>query len=167
MKNTATRIKRNLIIIIILTIFLCLITFTAAYANAREYSHTINLNDGLPIIEEYSHNFAPGTSIEKEFFIENRGDQAVYYRLFFEHIDGPLGQYLDVEIYDHDELILEGKMKDLTKSNTHIREKYLNAHERKNLKAVFTMPKDVGDAAQNATVEFDLKTIATWAKENY
>lgn len=162
MSKTADRIRKSLVVIIILTICLCLLTVFTAYAGYHEQSHSINLNDGIPVVEEYEYTFKPGMTIEKEFFIENPTGEALYYRLYFENLEGELKDYLEVTISDGKKTILKGRMKDLTKSTSPLAGNYLNSHEKKTLKMALYLSKTTDNKAQSTSIEFDLKATAVW-----
>ncbi len=125
----------------------------------------INLNDGKPVIEERDYVFAPGTSIQREFFIENVSDEALYYRLFFENIEGTLGEYLEVTISDGNNIVATGPLKDLKKNDKRITERYLKAHEKRQLCMTLSLPRAVDDSAKDKSVVFDMRAIAIQAVE--
>lgn len=97
----------------------------------------INLNDGKPVIEEHEFLFEPGMTVEKEFFIENQSTWDVYYKLYFEDIEGGLADVLEVSVRDGDKVLLSGKMSDMTKDNVGAADDILKLNERRILTVTF------------------------------
>lgn len=127
----------------------------------------IDLNNGEPIISEDEFLFEPGMTVEKPFYIQNNGTWAVYYKLYFTHVDGNLGDVLDVTIFNEDgTVMLSGKLSDLTKENAPAPEDVLDVQERHNLKVRFHFPEDAGNAVQSGSVTFELSAVAVQTKNN-
>lgn len=163
MKETARKIKKNLLIIIVLCICLSLMTCTASFAAGTKDTYKINLNGGLPIIEEEGINLAPGDTISKEFWIENMGDTTAKYRLYFNDVKGSLKDKIEVTIYDKDEIILHGILNALAtipKETTGI----LLPREKKTLKIDFYFPQSGNNGLKKRDVTFDLNALAEWSK---
>ncbi|MBO5348061.1 MAG: hypothetical protein J6A45_08000 [Lachnospiraceae bacterium] len=127
---------------------------------------SINLNDGSPVITEEDFLFEPGATIVKEFFIENESTTEVYYRIYFEKLDGVLLDVLEVSIQDGDDIIYNGGATGLTRENAAISKEALSIGEKVWLSAVFHLPEDAGNAAQEEALYFDLCADAVQTKNN-
>lgn len=162
MNEMSDHITNHLFFIVALVFLLCLVTIRIAYADLKGANYSINLNDGKPVIDEENFEFFPGVTVERDFFIENMGDKALYYKLFFSNIEGNLGEYLEIKITEDGKTVIEGKLTDYQKSNKNILKRRLEAYEKKKLHITFSLPTDVENAAKDETVEFDLKALAVW-----
>ncbi len=165
MKNfIANELKNRLFIIIMLTLCLWIFIFSYSYATLDTGTHKLNLNDGKPVVEEL--NFAPGTIIEREFFVENISDQTIDFRLYFDELEGNLKDVLNFKIKDNAVVLIEGKMTDFTKKSFSQKKFTLKAHEKKTYTIEFYFDKHANNEYQNATIEFDIKAIGTWRSKN-
>lgn len=171
--KTAKKLTTSVITIIILAVCLCITTFALIFATVsvdNNLFHTgkveINLNDGNPIIEEHEFLFEPGMTVQKEFFIENNSTWDVYYKLYFDNIDGALADVLRVQIKDGDKTTLDGTVAELTKTKSGAADDILKLHERRNLAIVFYFPEEAGNAAQNLKLTFDFCADAVQTKNN-
>lgn len=137
--KTAKKLTGSIIAVAILSLCLCITTFALVYSTVsveNNLFHTgivkINLNDGKPVIEEHEFLFEPGMTVEKEFFIENQSTWDVYYKLYFEDIEGGLADVLEVSVRDGDKVLLSGKMSDMTKDNVGAADRYSEAERTPN-----------------------------------
>lgn len=126
----------------------------------------INLNDGKPVITEREYLFEPGMTVEKKFFIENQGTWDVYYKLYFDNVEGGLADVLDVEIRDGDTVLLGGKISELTKAQVGAVDDVLKLKERQELTVSFHYPESSGNVTQNQYLSFDMKADAVQTKNN-
>ncbi len=171
--QTARRLTGSVIAVVILAICLCITTFALAYsmvAVENNLFHTgivkLNLNDGNPVIEEHEFLFEPGMTVEKEFFIENQSTWDVYYRLYFEDIEGGLAEVLEVSVRDGEKILFSGKMADLTWNKVGAAEDILKLNERRNLVVSFHFPEEAGNAAQGRSLTFTIGADAVQTKNN-
>lgn len=155
---TSKRLKRSLVIIILLVIGL--LSFTFAITSNKTYK--INLNDGLPVIDVSTQKIVPGTTIEREFFIENKSSNPIDYKLYFENIEGQLGSAITATFYDGDKVILSGIITQITKAKISKATGTLNANEKKYLKVVFTFPEEISNEYKDSALWFDIKAVALW-----
>ncbi len=180
-KNESNRTIRRLMIalavVVILAICLCVTTFALLYSMVtvdQNFFSTgtvkINLNDEKPIIEPDEFLFEPGMTVVKDFFIENEGSAAVYYKIYFKNIDGDLADALDVTISDGTEgnakVLYYGKARNLTLANDKLESDDLDIGERKELYATFHFPPESGNNMQNAFLQFDMYATATQQRNN-
>lgn len=187
MADTATKrsdTRRRWLSSALLTILLTLglivtsVAITISSVEVRENVFTtgtvkLNLNGsadaedgkGAPVItEDDKFLFEPGMTVNKTFFLENRGADC-WYKLYFNNVSGDLASVLDITIKDGDKLLCSGKMKDLTFTNAPIAGE-LRAGSRLDLTISFYFPKDAGNTAQNGTLQFDLCADATQFAHN-
>lgn len=171
--KTAKKLTGSIIAVAILSVCLCITTFALVYSTVsveNNLFHTgivkINLNDGKPVIEEHEFLFEPGMTVEKEFFIENQSTWDVYYKLYFEDIEGGLADVLEVSVCDGDKVLLSGKMSDMTKDNVGAADDILKLNERRILTVTFHFPEEAGNAAQRLYLTFTMGADAVQTKNN-
>lgn len=170
---TQKRIFKSSCLVIIFLTALAVSTVALWYSSVAVEENTfqtgtlsINLNDGSPVITEEDFLFEPGATIVKEFFIENESTTEVYYRIYFEKLDGVLLDVLEVSIQDGDDIIYNGGATGLTRENAAISKEALSIGEKVWLSAVFHLPEDAGNAAQEEALYFDLCADAVQTKNN-
>lgn len=163
----------SIISVIVLSICFCVTTFALMYAMASVDENVfytggveINLNDGKPVIEEQEFLFEPGMTVKKEFFIENKSTWDVYYKLYFDNVEGGLADVLDIAIMEGDRLLYSGKMTELTRKNVGAADEILKVQERRELTVYFHFPEESSDRSQNQTLAFDLCADAVQTKNN-
>ena len=157
----------------ILALCLTITTFALVYATVsvdNNLFHTgevkINLNDGNPVIYEHEFLFEPGMTVKKDFFIENESTWAVYYKIYFDDIEGGLANVLDVTVTDGEKVLYSGKVNDLTRHNVTAADDTLEIGQRRNLTVFFHFPEAAGNEAQNLRLSFTLCAEATQTKNN-
>lgn len=175
--NQENSTKRKLILsilaVIVLALCLCITTFALMYAmvsvdNNLFYTGSveINLNDGKPVIEEHEFLFEPGMTVKKEFFIENKSTWDVYYKLYFDNVEGGLADVLDITIMEGEDVLYSGKMTELTRQKVRAADEILKVNEQRTLTVYFHFPEESGNSAQNLTLAFDLCADAVQTKNN-
>ena len=171
--KTAKKLTGSVAAIVILAVCLCITTFALVYSTVAVDNNLfqtgtikINLNGGQPVITEHEYLFEPGMTVEKEFFIENQGTWDVYYKLYFDNIEGGLSDVLDVAIRDGDRILFTGKIADLTKAKVGAADDILKLKERRELTISFRFPETAGNEVQNLYLSFDLKADAVQTKNN-
>lgn len=172
-KKTSQKLTASVLTIIVLAVCLCITTLALVWATVsveNNLFHTgtvkINLNDGKPVIEEYEFLFEPGMTVKKDFFIENQSTWDVYYKLYFDDMEGGLADVLEVSIRDGNTVLFEGKAKDLTKENVGAADDVLMLNERRELTVYFHFPENAGNSAQNLFLSFSMKADAVQTKNN-
>lgn len=126
----------------------------------------INLNDGKPFIEEGEFIFEPGMTVKKDFFIQNESTLDVYYKIYFDNIDGGLSDVLDVTVSDGNNVLYTGKVSELTKENVSACDSLLKLGERKTLSVTFHYPENALNSTQNMYLTFTLGADAVQTKNN-
>lgn len=164
----------SITVLVMLIVGLVTISFGLAYtiikmenSSFQTGSIAIDLNNGEPVITADEFLFEPGMTVEKPFYIQNNGTWAVYYKLYFEQVDGSLGDVLDVTVIDNNgTTLLTGKLAAITRENAPSLEDVLEAGERRDLTIRFHFPEEAGNAMQSASLSFDLSAIAVQTKNN-
>jgi hypothetical protein len=116
----------------------------------------LNVNDGKPIFEENDFPFEPGRTIKKEFFIENQSSRNVYYRIYFDNIQGQLADVIIVTIKNEEKILYSGKIKALIRNSKPIIDDILKNGQRRYLTAYFYLPEIKMDVEQNYDLAFTL-----------
>lgn len=171
--KTAKKLTASVAAVIILAVCLCITTFALVYSTVAVDNNLfqtgeikIDLNGGQPVITEHEYLFEPGMTVEKPFYIENQGTWDVYYKLYFDNVEGGLADVLDVEIRDGDTVLFGGKIADLTKETVGAADDILKLHERRELTISFHYPEGAGNGGQAQYLSFDLKADAVQTKNN-
>lgn len=138
--KTAKKLTGSVIAIVVLVVCLCITTLALVYSTVAVENNLfqtgeikLNLNDGKPVIEEHEYLFEPGMTVEKNFFLENQSTDDVYYRLYFDNVEGGLADILDVTIRDGDTVLYSGKASALTKEQVSAADDILKLNERREL----------------------------------
>lgn len=138
--KTAKKLTGSVIAIVVLAVCLCITTLALVYSTVAVENNLfqtgeikLNLNDGKPVIEEHEYLFEPGMTVEKNFFLENQSTDDVYYRLYFDNVEGGLADILDVTIRDGDTVLYSGKASALTKEQVSAADDILKLNERREL----------------------------------
>lgn len=171
--KTGKKLTTSIATVIVLAVCLCITTFALVFSTVIVDNNLfqtgevkINLNDGKPVIESHEFLFEPGMTVEKGFFIENQSTWDVYYKLYFENIEGGLSEVLDVVIKDGDAVLFSGKAVDLTKEKVGAADDILKMHERREMTITFHFPEETGNSAQNLYLAFNLSADAVQTKNN-
>lgn len=161
--RTSRRLTLSMLTVILLTICLTVTTYALIIVSVSIPDHyfqtgsmELNLNDGKPVIEEHEFLFEPGMTVTKTFFIENRGSDAGYYKVYFTDVYGGLSDVLEITIKDGDDILYHGTAKDLTEEHTKTAQASLAVSEKRDLTISFYFPKEQGNAVQSKTLSFQL-----------
>ncbi len=171
--KTARSLTASVLIILALSICLCITTFALVLSMVSVEDNIfstgtvkINLNDSKPIIEEHEFIFEPGMTVKKEFFIENESSCDVYYKLYFQNVEGGLADILQIKICDNDKILFEGTPRTLNLKNSQAADDILKLNERREFQIFFYFPTDAGNEAQGLNLSFDLAADAVQTKNN-
>lgn len=172
--NKMKKLSISVITLVILCLCLCITSFAlgmTVYEVKNNSFQTggieIDLNGGKPIITADEFLFEPGMTVEKDFYIQNNGTWAVYYKLYFSQVSGNLGDVLDVTILNEDGTeLLSGKLSALTESNVLALENELAVGQKQDMKVRFHFPEDAGNSTQGGTLTFELSAVAVQTKNN-
>ena len=155
--KTTKRLTSSIVTIVILAVCLCITTFALIYSTVSVDNNLfqtgvvkIDLNDGRPVIEEHEFLFEPGVTVEKDFYLENQSTCDVYYKLYFDNVEGGLA----------------GTLSDLTQEKVGAADDILRLNERRELKISFHFPEVAGNKAQGLYVSFDMSADAVQVKNN-
>lgn len=171
--NTAKKLTGSIIAVIILALCLCFTTYAIVFATLSVENQLfqtgaigVNLNDGKPVIEEHEFLFEPGMTVKKDFFIENDSTCDVFYKLYFENVQGGLADVLEITVKTDEKTIYQGTAKDLNRTDVAAADDYLKISERREFTVYFHYPENVGNITQNLTLTFDLCADAVQTKNN-
>ncbi len=173
-KNLVRRLTASIVAIILLTAALSVTTFVLIYTSLSEEGSLffttgnvrLNLNDGKPVITDSECLFAPGSQVEKQFTVENLSTCAVWYKFYFTNISGSIADDISIEIRDGDNVLMQGKMSELTEKNTAAADKALDVGEKKTLTIIFRFDEDAGNDKQGLLLSFDINAKAVQTKNN-
>ncbi len=172
-RTTDKKLRASIILIIILSICLSMTTFALTYSMVfidDNFFFTgavkINLNNGEAVIKEHEFLFEPGMTVKKEFFIENESTCDVYYKLYFQNVEGQLADVLEVTIMDGEKVLFAGSPHELNRKDVKAADDVLRLHERRDLQIYFHFPEDAGNEAQGLYLSFDLAADAVQTKNN-
>lgn len=167
------KMKAGIAAIFLLIFGLCITTYALITYKIRVEDNyfrmgnvEINLNDGKPVIEEHEFLFEPGMTVRKEFFVENESSGEIYYKLYFDNVEGGLSDVLDITIQDQDQVIASGKAQDLVRNKVNAAPESLKAGEKRTLMISFYFPKEKGNEAQDQTLSFNFSADAVQTKNN-
>lgn len=172
-KKTRKKLTSSVMIIVGLSLCLCITTFALVWSMVTmddNYFHTgnieIDLNGGKLVINEHEFLFEPGMMVTKDFYIQNNSTWDVYYKIYFDDIEGGLADVLEVTIQDKDGVLYRGKPSELTKKEISAAGDTLGLKEKKELQIVFHYPEESGNNTQDATLTFTLCADAVQTKNN-
>ena len=170
--NVTKKLTVSAIVLILLNLCLCLTTFALAYSivvvenNIFQTGYvSINLNDQKPIIEENEFVFEPGMTVQKEFFIKNNGTGSVYYKLYFDRVEGELAKVLKITIASEGKVLYTGTIAEINEKVAAADDE-LAVGEKRTFTITFAFPEKVGNAAQAQHLYFDLCADAVQTKNN-
>lgn len=170
--SISKKLAISVALLTVLSLCLCVTTFALTYSIITVENNmfstgyvSVNLNDGKPIIEEDEFIFEPGMTVKKDFFIKNNSSWSVYYKLYFDNIDGELADSLLISISDGDKILYSGTAKTINKS-VPAADDELAIGERRDLTVTFRFPSNLGNKLQNQELTFDLCAEAVQTKNN-
>ncbi len=171
--KTSKQLKKSIVLILLLSLCLCFTSAALVYSVVVVEDNVfatgtvkINLNDGKSVIKENEFLFEPGMTVKKEFFIENQSTCDVYYKLYFNNVDGGLADVLQIKICDGQEVLLSGTPKELGRKEVLPTDDVLSLGEKKELQIYFYFPSNIDNGSQNSHLSFDLSADAVQTK-NY
>lgn len=165
------RIVFSALAVIVLVFGLCAVTyaFTNLTVESKDnYFQTgnikINLNDGNSVIN--ADKFEPGMTVNREFFIENQGSMDVYYKIYFQDIEGELAEVLNITIKNDDNVLFEGKAEELIETDVNAFDDVLAVGEKRVLTISFYYPKSEDNESEEQTLSFKIAAKAVQTKNN-
>ena len=170
--NLTKKLTLSVILLIILSLCLCITTFALTYSIVSVENNifqsgyvSINLNDGKPIIEDDEFIFEPGMTVQKEFFLKNNSSWDIYYKLYFENVNGKLADAIEISISYGEKTLYSGKASELNQSVLAADDEIAIGETRK-LMATFHFPSKLGNELQAQQLTFDLRAEAVQTKNN-
>ena len=172
--NTEARLTLGVMIAVVLLLSLCVTTYALFYATVKvedNYFKTgivsIDLNGGQPVITEDEYLFEPGMTVVKPFYIKNESTWSVYYKLYFENVEGGLADVLQIAILDDQGKVLyEGTANSLSRQNVAAADDLLLIGEKSDFTIRFHYPELSGNETQDQQLKFDLCADAVQEKNN-
>ena len=168
-----TGLLKSIGAIIVLAAGLSVTTFALVYSTVAANSNLfktaeleINLNDSKPIIEQDEFLFEPGMTVKKDFFVQNNSTVDLYYKLYFENINGKLAQLINITVKDGDSELYSGALSSFTKDNVKAAPDLLKANEKRDLTITFYLAGDIENEAMDQVLSFDMSALAVQAKNN-
>ena len=169
---TAKKLTAGIITLVALSLSLCITTFALVYSTISLDSNLftmgtiqLNLNDGVPVIENREIEFEPGMKVSRDFFIVNDSTDSVYYRIYFGHVDGLLADVLEITISNGDQVLYRGTARDLTRRSSIGLDDELSEGARRDLTISFYYPPEKA-AYEDEFLEFIMCVDAVQAKNN-
>lgn len=174
--DTPKKLFVGIFLLALLSVCLCITTVALVYSTSVENNIfgtgyvDIDLlrsdKTNEPIIKDNELVFAPGMSVQKDFFIVNNGPSSVYYKLYFENVNGNLANVVNIVISDGNNALYKGTATQLSKKNVKAVETALKKAEEKKLTITFIFPENIDNAAQGQNLEFSLCAEAVQTKNN-
>ncbi len=172
-KKTAKRLTTSIVVIILLCICLAVTTFALVYSIVSVDNNLfstgtlqINLNDGKPVISDNEFLFEPGMTVKKNFFVTNESFCEIYYKLYFQNVNGGLADILKVKICDGDKVLFEGTPLKLNRKAVSASEDILTPNEKRDLQIYFYFPQNLGNETQDLYLNFEFAADAVQVKNN-
>lgn len=172
-------LARLLLVLVALALLLSILSVTAFAVSYLEVSVKmnvfqtgtveINLNDGNPVTEgEMFTRFEPGMTVAAGFFVENKSTDAVYYKLYFEDVEGTLADVLKVTVTtaDGSKVLYDTDFSSFTRTGAGPAKMELELNEKKELMIWFHFPEEAGNACQEQSLRFVLCADAVQVKNN-
>lgn len=170
------KLQVHIVTLLLLCLGLCITSIAVSYTLIKVENNyfktgeiSIDLNGGQPIIPADKWLLEPGMTIQEDFTITNKGGWKVYYKLFFEKVEGKLGEVLEIDIFKKDSpdiILLSGKISELVDADALNIAGELEEGETQILTARFHFPKDSGNDYKGEALEFDMSAIAVQTKNN-
>lgn len=171
--STARKLAAGIAVIVLLTVCLCITTYALVTLSVsvqdnffKTGSVAVNLNDGKPVIEEHEFLFESGMTVTKDFFLENCSTWDVYYKIYFDDVEGGLATVLQITISDGEKVLFRGTAAELSRANVAAADDVLRRNEKRTLAISFHYPEDAENATQNRTLSFTLCAEAVQTKNN-
>lgn len=170
------KLTLRLSMVVLLIIAMTVVTYAYAMNVLRVDNNTfttglidIDLNGGMSIVTDID-KIEPGATFVRDFYLRNNSTDVggVYYKLYFEDITGMLATILDIEIRDRDsgELLVSGKMSEITAENVEAFDNVLELGETKWFTISFHYPEEEGNRGMGTELSFTLSADAVQTKNN-
>lgn len=175
--NTKKRLSIRTLLVVILCLALCVSAFALGYTFLRVEGNVfgsgnvdIALTESDFVIDGNSTDtflFEPGMRAHKIVSIENKSSDpdGVWYKLYFDNIDGDLSDVIQVTVYDGSTEVLSGKLAALGRANIDPMGK-LALNEMREFTVEFYYPDDLGNAGAGSSVTFVIRAEAVQVRNN-
>lgn len=132
----------------------------------------INLNDGNPVVSPETDamfaRFEPGMTTKSPFFIRNQGTGPVYYKLYFDQVEGDLAKVLRLSVTRASDgaVLYDSDLSHFTRMGVGPTTLRLEAGERQELLLWLHYPEDAGNDGQKKELTFVLCADAVQTQNN-
>lgn len=135
--------------------------------NIKTGNISISLNGNNKIFDDNDYYIQPGDIVKKSFYIENDGENDVYFKIYFDNLEGTYFDYIYVEIKNEEGVIIcEGLMNELSKENVESKDDALCASEKRNFEISIIFLEEAGNDYQDEKIDFEIIVMATQTKNN-
>lgn len=135
--------------------------------NIKTGNISICLNGNNKIFDDNDYYIQPGDIVKKSFYIENDGENDVYFKIYFDNLEGTYFDYIYVEIKNEEGVIIcEGLMNELSKENVESKDDALCASEKRNFEISIIFLEEAGNDYQDEKIDFEIIVMATQTKNN-
>lgn len=175
---TDKKFFRSIVTLVLLIIGLTITTMALMRETLQLNEHTfetgrmkINLNNGQKLkFRDVNGNdiayFEPGMTVVSDFFVRNEGTNDMYYRFYFDQVEGELAEVVHVTILDGNEIIFEGDMRNMDRKHSSAVDDVLAISESKTLTIMFTVDPDTGNQYMSKYLAFALNAEGTQVRNN-
>lgn len=175
---TNKKFFRSMAILVLLIVGLTITTMALMRETLQLHDHTfetgrmkINLNNGQKLqFRDVNGNdiayFEPGMTVVSNFFVRNEGTNDMYYRFYFDQVEGELAEVVRVTILDGNEIIFEGDMRNMDRKHSSAVDDVLEINESKTLTIMFTVDPDSGNQYMSKYLAFALNAEGTQVRNN-
>lgn len=171
--SLSKKLRAQIIVIIALLVCLVITTLALVYSTLTLENNlfstgevAINLNDSKPVISEHEFIFEPGMTVKKDFFIKNDSSDEIYYKLYFDNVEGNLANVLEITVKDGDKTLYSGTAESLTRDSVSAADDSLKVSQKKDLSIYFYYPTSAGNDTQNNTLTFDFCADGVQTRNN-
>lgn len=175
---TNKKFFRSMAVLVLLIVGLTITTMALMRETLQLNDHTfetgrmkINLNNGQKLkFRDVNGNdiayFEPGMTVVSDFFVRNEGTNDMYYRFYFDQVEGELAEVVHVTILDGNEIIFEGDMRNMDRKHSSAVDDVLAINESKTLTIMFTVDQNSGNQYMSKYLAFALNAEGTQVRNN-
>lgn len=121
------------------------------------------------LINENEFLFEPGISVEKNFFIENKSSDSVFYKIYFDNVSGSLEDELVITVKDSNgDIYYKGTPRNfVNNSELKVAKDPLEPNNNRHYYTIsFHYPEECGNRGQGQVLEFDFCAKAVQTRNN-
>ncbi len=172
MKNK--KLARSIALVFLLVVTFAIVTYAVLRATTRVSDHfvqtgeiSITFDTETQIFDGVDYNLEPGASVVQTLSVKNVGTGALYFRLYFENVEGIVSDQLTFNFYDEDGALVKSvSAKEFTSDNYLESTVALEVGETVEYEVIVTMGKSAGNTYQDQSLTFDIVALAVQSKNN-